>query len=236
MTDLILASEVTEVRPEPYMLLIDKAVGWTSHDVVNYIRRKTKVKRVGHAGTLDPFATGLLIVLVGREATKQQDHFLHMDKVYACTGQLGVVTDTFDTTGKVVEEAAWEKVSTVTQNDLEKVLPQFQGKIQQQVPSFSAVKVQGKKLYELARKGTVDPALLPIKEIEIFALELTNFTTDTEKRSIEFSLRVHCSSGTYIRSLIHDIGQLLQVGATTTQLRRLQIGQFSVSAALFIQK
>lgn len=221
---------MTTTQQSPF-LLIDKPSGMTSHDVVNRIRRRTGVKRVGHAGTLDPLATGLLIVLVGRESTKKQAEFLHMDKVYECTGQLGITTDTYDREGRVVHEAPWENVQAISQQDIEHVLEKFRGEIQQQVPAFSAVKMQGRKLYELARKDRVETLELPTRTVQIHALELLDVQKDDQAHTYSFSLRVHSSSGTYIRSLVHDIGQTLGVGATVTALRRISIGPYTVATA-----
>jgi len=219
------------------ILLIDKPSGVTSHDVVDLVRRKLGVKKVGHAGTLDPLATGLLIILVGREYTKKQAEFMAGDKEYLVTGKLGMTTDTYDVEGNITSEAAWEQTSQVTKLKVKKLLGSFTGIIKQQVPAFSAVKIKGKKLYELARearkvKVQVKVKDLPIREVEIKELELVDFTADPVKQLAEFSLRVICSKGTYIRSLIHDFGQELGVGATVTALRRLKSGGFNVEEAV----
>ena len=215
------------------ILLIDKPAGMTSHDVVDRVRRLTGEKRVGHAGTLDPLATGLLIVLVGREATKRQAEFLHLDKKYECVAGFGVETDTYDREGKVVATAPWEKVMQLTRDDVENVLPQFRGKIQQRVPAFSAVKVKGKKLYEKARKNSSEIVRdeLPVRTVEIFSLEIVDFEKNEKKQKIFCTLLIHCGSGTYIRSLVHDLGQILGIGATVSELRRTEIGSFSVKNA-----
>ncbi len=217
------------------ILLIDKPCGYTSHDVVNVIRRQTGCKRVGHTGTLDPLATGLLIILVGRSATKRQSEFLKLDKEYECTGQLGVVSNTFDITGVCEESAGWEELEKISQNDLENVLGQFMGKTQQRVPVFSAVKVHGQKLYNQARSGKIRVDDLPVRDINIFSLELLDFKKDPQHKTIFFSVRVHCNSGTYIRSLVHDIGQTLCVGAVVTALRRTQIGTLSIKDAVALE-
>lgn len=212
-----------ELKGDPLagILLIDKPSGMTSHDVVNQVRKKTKVKRVGHAGTLDPLATGLLIVLVGREFTKRQAEFMKLDKEYICEAQLGVETDTYDVDGKVVKKANWEEVKKITKKKLQQVLDSFRGEITQIVPAYSAVKIKGEKLYEKARRGKINKKDLPSRQVEIKELELIEFNQD---RGF-FKIRVVCSSGTYIRSLVHDIGLELGVGSTVNQLRRTKIGE-----------
>jgi tRNA pseudouridine55 synthase len=216
-------------NPPVGILLVDKPTGITSHDVVYRVRKQTGVRRVGHAGTLDPLATGLLIVLVGREFTKRQSEFLKQDKEYLCEAQLGIETDTYDVDGQIVKIASWEELGNISQVDLEKVLGKFRGEIAQTVPAFSAVKVKGQKLYDKARRGQIDKKDLPSREVDIKELELTDFKKDEESKAIFFNIKVDCSSGTYIRSLAHDIGQELGVGATVKELRRTKIGEFDIS-------
>lgn len=218
------------------ILLIDKPSGITSHTVVNKVRRVTGVKRVGHAGTLDPLATGLLIVLVGREFTKQQSRFLKQDKTYICQAVLGTETDTYDSDGQVVNQAEWEKIRGITQSQLEQALTSFKGQIKQQVPAFSAVKVKGEKLYNRARQGTVKKEDLPIRDVRVHELKLIDFKKKTAEKQLLFTIEVSCSSGTYIRSLVHDIGQMLGVGATVTTLRRTKIGSYSIEQAITIEE
>lgn len=213
------------------IVLIDKPQGWTSHDVVAKVRRLTGVKRVGHAGTLDPLATGLLIVLVGREFTQRQAEFMKQEKEYLVTGQLGLTTDSYDSEGLVVQQETWQKVSQIERQQVVDALDQFRGEIAQQVPAFSAVKVKGKKLYEAARRGKTVQAELPVRRVTIKEVELVDFAMDETTQQATFSLRVVCSSGTYIRSLIHDLGQVLGVGATVTALRRTRIGDLHIKDA-----
>jgi tRNA pseudouridine55 synthase len=217
--------------PQTGILLIDKPTGMTSHDVVNIIRRQTGVKRVGHAGTLDPLATGLLIVLVGRESTKRQSEFLKQDKEYLCTAELGVTTDSYDADGKVLTQASWAEVGKISQEKVQTVVKNFIGEQQQTVPAYSAVKIHGQKLYEQARSGEIDLSQLPSRTVNIYELELTEFDKDSAEHKVCFTIRVKCSSGTYVRSLIHDIGQTLEVGATVTALRRTKIGALTVEQA-----
>lgn len=220
-------------NPPKGILLIDKPSGITSHDVVYRVRQKTGVKRVGHAGTLDPLATGLLIVLVDREFTKRQTEFLKLDKGYICQVQLGIETDTYDIDGEVIERAQGEALAEISRKDLENVLEKFKGNIVQTVPPFSAVKVKGEKLYNKARRGEIDKNNLPQREVEILDLELLDFEKNQQLTS--FTIKVVCSSGTYIRSLAHDVGQKLKVGATVTSLRRISIGKYKIEAATTLQ-
>ncbi len=213
------------------ILLIDKPVGITSHDVVYRVRRKTGVKKVGHAGTLDPLATGLLIILVGREFTKRQTEFLKQDKEYWCEVRLGVETDSYDLEGQVIGETDWQELENISQLDIENVLNKFRGEILQVVPAFSAIKIKGQKLYEKARRGEINKKDLPSRKVKIKKLELIDFSKDKNHKTIFFTIKVACSSGTYIRSLAHDIGQSLGVGAIVSQLRRTKIGDFSVKDA-----
>lgn len=183
------------------ILIIDKPAGWTSHDVVAKLRGILHEKRIGHAGTLDPMATGVLPVFVGR-ATRAVEFAAEREKEYLAGLRLGLTTDTQDTTGTVT---ATHPV-TAGRADLEAVLPQFTGDILQIPPMYSAIKRQGQKLYELARRGQEverDP-----RPVTIHALEILDQPSPTE-----YTLRVACSKGTYVRTLCHDIGQALGCGA-----------------------
>ncbi|MBU1071171.1 tRNA pseudouridine(55) synthase TruB [Patescibacteria group bacterium] len=212
------------------ILLIDKPTGLTSHDVVNVVRKKIGVKKVGHTGTLDPLATGLLIILVGRRYTKKQSKFLKQNKQYQVTIKLGVETDTYDSDGEIVGKSPPASVNKITKQDIVTTLKKFQGEINQTVPPFSAVKVAGKKLYQLARQKK-EIKKLPVKKIIIKKIKLISFNNKT----FETELLVDCSSGTYIRSLAHDIGESLGVGAHVTKLRRTKIGSLSVKKAISLQ-
>lgn len=204
------------------LLLIDKEKGPTSHDVVDRIRRILKIQQVGHAGTLDPFATGLLVVGVGK-ATRLLEYLQNKEKVYEVKMKLGVITDTFDITGKVVEE----NEIIVTQEDILKVINSFVGSYKQVPPAYSAKKYQGRKLYELAREGKI--INLPPREVSIY--EIKNIRIDLPY--VEFETKV--SSGTYIRSLCMDIGYSLGCGATAVELRRTKVGKFQVEKALKLE-
>jgi tRNA pseudouridine55 synthase len=213
------------------VLLVDKPAGVSSHDVVNWARRVTGVRRIGHTGTLDPLATGLLIILIGRDFTKHQVEYLKADKTYQVTALLGVTTDSYDATGQIIAKAIQENLDKITQAQLLKTLKKFTGVITQTVPPFSAVKKGGKELYKLARQGAMEISSLPTREVKIFSLKPLNFSR-TDDGFWQLQLEVDCSSGTYIRSLVHDIGQELGTGAMVTELRRTKIGDISISEAL----
>ncbi|MFH2118592.1 MAG: tRNA pseudouridine(55) synthase TruB [Candidatus Paceibacterota bacterium] len=221
--------------PQPEELgvfLIDKPTGFSSHDVINQVRRLTGVRRVGHTGTLDPLATGLLIALIGREYTKLQTQFLKLDKEYLVTIQLGLTTDTYDITGKKSKQADWTEIQSISRKQLMSALRQFRGKISQTVPAFSAIKQAGKKLYDLALQGSINQDQLPVRQINIHHLKLKSFTKNNQTETAELVISLKVSSGTYVRSLAHDLGQTLGVGAIVTNLRRTKIGKYSVSKAV----
>jgi tRNA pseudouridine55 synthase len=201
-------------------LLVDKPEGMTSHDVVDYLRKITKIKKIGHAGTLDPIATGLLILGIGREATKKLNEFQKLDKEYIAKIKLGVKSDTFDKEGKI-EKVQFEKIPK--REEIEEVLKSFCGEILQTPPPYSAKKIKGKKAYELARKG-LKVELSPVK-VKIYQIEILNYSFPY------LEIKVSCSSGTYIRSLANDIGEKLKVGGLIEELRRTKIGNFKVENA-----
>jgi tRNA pseudouridine55 synthase len=208
-------------RPEEgAVLLIDKPSGPTSFDVVEAVRDGTGVQKVGHAGTLDPMATGLLIVLVARRATRLQEAFMHLPKVYEGTMRLGEQTPSHDAETDVVERT---DPSHVTREDVEALRSQFTGTIQQVPPMYSAVKMDGERLYEKARRGeTVDR---PPRQVRIDRFDLIDWAPP------DLRFRVECSKGTYVRSLARDVGDALDVGAHLTALRRTAIGPYQVTAA-----
>ena len=220
----------SELIIEPGMYLLDKPSGPSSHDLVNYFRRKSGIKKVGHAGTLDPLASGLLIILVGKAFTKQQNLYLKQDKEYLVTLEFGLTTDTYDQWGNIMSQVSWEKLQQLKKTEVLEALNFFRGKIKQTVPIFSAVKIKGEKLYQKARRG--EKVVLPSRIVEIYKLELTAFNQDQIKKSITSTLLINCSSGTYIRSLVHDLGQHLKVGARVIALRRQKIGTYDVKNSL----
>ena len=198
------------------IVIVDKPAGWTSQDVTARLRRVFGTRRIGHGGTLDPMATGVLPVFVGR-ATRGVEFFEHADKTYEAVLRLGTVTDTQDSTGAVLEK----RPAAVTEAEFRDILPKFTGKIAQVPPMYSAIKVDGKKLYELARAGK-EVERKP-REITIFSLELLEFSGETAK------IRVHCSKGTYIRTLCHDIGAALGCGGCMEALRRTAAGEYTLA-------
>ena len=208
-----------ELTPFDGVLLVDKPKGLTSHDVVDHIRRHFGFKKVGHCGTLDPIATGLLVVVLGR-ATKLQSHLTADDKAYEGVMRLGVSTDSQDSDGKIIAE---KPVPPLTPADLEQVLTGFRGDIQQVPPMISAIKYKGQPLYKLARKGmTIERAP---RAVHIYELRLLTFD------SPNIGFRVQCTKGTYVRTLCSEIGDALGCGAHLAELRRTRSGQFDLKDA-----
>lgn len=196
------------------VLNIYKPQGITSFDVVKYIRKITGEKKVGHAGTLDPMASGVLPVCIGR-STKIINYIMENNKVYVAKLKLGIITDTYDREGTVLEE---NSIEALNEENIKKVIYSFQGEIDQIPPMYSALKVNGKRLYELARQGI---------EIEREKRKITIHNIDVIDINIPYvKFKVECSKGTYIRSLCYDIGKLLKCGATMWELERTQTGSF----------
>jgi tRNA pseudouridine55 synthase len=205
------------------LLLIDKEPGFTSHDVVQKVRRILKQKKVGHCGTLDPDATGLLLLTLGT-ATRLTRFLIRAPKVYEGVIRFGITTDTYDAAGKVVSEAPAEAVAALTRQTVEEGMRRFEGTIEQQPPPYSAKKIQGVKYYELARRGEEIPE--DTKEVTVYELSPLG---DLEDGRLRF--RLACSSGTYARGLAHDLGVALGCGAHLAELRRIKIGNFNVAEA-----
>lgn len=203
------------------LLLVDKGSGYTSHDVVGRARRALGQRKIGHCGTLDPEATGLLLLTLGR-ATRLTRFLIRAPKVYEGTVRLGIETDTYDAAGEVVAESATDGVSGEA---VREAMSEFRGKLMQTPPAFSAKKVGGRKSYELARKG--ESVELEPSEVEIF-----EFVATSEIEDDRFDFRLSCSSGTYARSLAHEVGRNLGCGAHLCALRRTQIGPFQVGSAV----
>lgn len=217
------------------VLIIDKPVGWTSHDVVGKMRKILRTKRIGHTGTLDPFATGVLVILVGK--TTRLAQFLDKDrKEYEAEIAFGFETDTGDRTGSVKCEAQSSK--SISAEDLENVLPSFRGEIWQTPPMYSAKKIEGKKLYELARKG-IEIEREAVK-VSIYNLEIINdedrAANNLKLEASNLKLKVECSAGTYIRTLAEDIGKKLGTGAHLAELRRTRAGKFDISKAVTLEQ
>jgi tRNA pseudouridine55 synthase len=214
----------TQVQDEGEILLIDKPLNWTSFDVVHKIRRWFGIEKAGHAGTLDPRATGLLILCTGRQ-TKRIDQFVNLDKEYTGTFELGIRTPSFDMETGVTERADYTDVSL---ERLSSVVLGFTGRQLQTPPMYSAVKLHGKPLYKYARKGkTLERKP---KEIDVTEFSVLSFVPPV----VEF--RVVCSKGTYIRSLVSDIGTKLGCGAALTSLRRTRIGTYKIENALTMEE
>ena len=201
------------------IVIIDKPQGWTSQDVTARLRRVFNTRRIGHGGTLDPMATGVLPVFVGR-GTRGVEFFEHAEKIYETVLRPGMTTDTEDITGTVLTQTE----VNVTAEMVEAVLPQFRGDIMQVPPMYSALKVDGQKLYDLARKGKEverQPRPITIHELTLLGVEEDGI-----------HLRVHCSKGTYIRTLCKDIGQALGCGGCMAALRRVQAGEYTISESV----
>ncbi|MEO5927643.1 MAG: tRNA pseudouridine(55) synthase TruB [Patescibacteria group bacterium] len=225
---------------EGKLLLIDKPAGITSHDVVDRVRRIFKTRRVGHAGTLDPFATGLLIVGI-ESGTKQLTALVGVDKTYEATARLGATSSTFDPEGEITvgaygvrpgssEGSSEGAYHAPLREDIEHVFDMFRGGYDQKAPLHSAKKIGGKKLYELARNGTATEEMRPIKHVSIDELVVTRYEWP------ELDFRVSSSSGTYIRSLADDIGEKLGCGAYLTALRRTRIGTADIKDAKTLEE
>ncbi len=201
------------------ILLINKAKGTTSFSLVRSLRKLTQVQKIGHAGTLDPLATGVMVMLIGRQYTRKSQDFLNKDKEYEAILFLGKTTDSYDQEGKIT--ASSDLVPSLA--EIELALKEFQGEVLQTPPMFSAKKIQGKKLYELARKGVV---------IERAPCKVHLKTTLLSYSYPFLSLHIECSKGTYIRSLAHDLGQRLGCGAHLYELVRKRVGPYSLSACV----
>jgi tRNA pseudouridine55 synthase len=218
-------------------IIIDKPVDWTSHDVVARVRHLLHERRVGHTGTLDPFATGVLVVLIGR-ATRLAQFLSGLDKEYEAVIRLGYATDTGDATGKPLRnseapkaKAAWEKFD---ESQIEAALASLRGEIDQVPPMYSAKKQQGRKLYELARRGEEverQPVRVTIRKFETHQAK-GGLLKDNLDGTADLDVLVACSTGTYVRTLAEDFGKCLGIGAHLAELRRTRVGDFSLETAL----
>ena len=220
------------------ILVIDKPAGITSHDVVSRVRRILKTKRVGHTGTLDPFATGVMVILVGQATRLAQ--FLDKDvKEYEALVRFGFETDTGDRTGTKRDAEAAGRGDAVSEAEIEKKLIDFRGEIEQTPPMYSAKKIDGKKLYELARKGeTVErkPVMVNIFEIELLGSEPPAVAGGLTQPIDTIKIRVKCSAGTYIRTLAEDIGRKIGTGAHLEELRRTVAGKFGLDQSITLEE
>jgi tRNA pseudouridine55 synthase len=206
------------------VLVVDKPVGLTSHDVVQIIRRGTGIRRAGHTGTLDPRASGVLVVLIG-PAVRLSEYVSASDKRYQATIRLGSSTNTYDAEGTVT---VTRSIEDITEEMFEELLPTFVGEIEQVPPPYSAVKVRGRRAYEMARKG--EPVELSPRKIQVYSLELLEWAPP------DVVVDVYCSSGTYVRSLAHELGKQLGVGAHLVGLRRTKSGNFTLRDAVALRR
>jgi len=220
----ITLKKISQVNGEnDYILLVDKPKGLTSFDVIRVLRKRLNVRKIGHAGTLDPLATGLLLVGIG-DGTKRMKELIGLPKEYEVEVSFGVQTDTGDMEGKIV---AQKSAVSISREKIDKILPSLIGTVDLPVPVYSAVKRGGEPLYKKARRGeNVTP---PVKPMKIYSLELIDFNGVAEQPIAKFSMRV--GSGAYVRSIAEEIGHLLLVPAVVKELRRTKIGDFCVEDA-----
>lgn len=207
------------------VLVVDKPIGMTSHDVVNAVRFGTGIRRAGHTGTLDPRASGVLVILVG-PAVRLSEYVSASDKRYQAIIRMGASTDTFDADGRFTRQL--QPAINVTEQQFEDALKNFVGEIEQTPPPYSAVKVRGRRAYDMARRG--EPVALPPRKINVYHLEVLEWAPP------EVVVDVHCSSGTYVRSLANDLGEVLGTGAYLVGLRRTKSGRFSLRDATPLRK
>ncbi len=206
-------------------ILINKPIGPSSHDIVNILRKITNERKIGHAGTLDPLAEGLLIIAIGRQTTKKINEYTLLDKTYIAEIKLGEETNTYDREGKIVKKYNIEKIN---KKDLKKAIKKFIGQQKQIPPMYSAKKVKGKKLYDLARQDIIidrESSLIEIKKIKLL-----------KYRWPIAKIKINCSSGTYIRSLAYDLGLELFCGAYLFSLKRSKIGKYKLKNAYNLDK
>ena len=208
------------------IIIINKEKEYTSHDVVAKVKKILNEKKVGHTGTLDPNATGVLPILLGK-GTKLSKYLINHNKIYEATLKLGEKTDTADIEGEIIEEKEVRK-ENISKENIAKILQEFIGKSKQVPPMYSAIKVKGKKLYEYARKGqTIE---IKPREIEIYAIELLNINNN------EITFRVHCSKGTYIRTLCENIAEKLETVGYMKDLKRIEVGEFNIKNAITLKE
>ena len=203
-------------------IIVNKAPNMTSRDVINILNKKFNTKSIGHTGTLDPIAEGVLVCLIGKY-TKLTDILINHDKEYIASFKLGILTDTLDITGKILKE---EKVN-LTEEEIQKTILSFKGTYNQEVPIYSAVKINGKKLYEYARNN--EEITLPKREVNIYDIELLNIDNEC------LTIKTKVSKGTYIRSLIRDIGLKLNTNATMTKLIRTKLDKFTIEESYSLE-
>lgn len=213
------------------IVILNKPKGLTSHDCVAHFRRKTGIKKIGHTGTLDPEATGVLPICIGT-ATRMIEYLEHDQKTYLCEVTFGITTDTYDIWGRAIDkdEQTEGALKQLTLDKITTLLPLFRGVIDQRPPIFSALRKNGKRLYEYARKG--EEVEIPTRKVTIHQLEIKNF--DQEESKAE--LLITCSKGTYIRSICHDIGQEMGCGAVMSALERISCGNMSIEDSVNLEE
>ena len=215
----------------PGLVLIDKPTNWTSHDVVAKVRKAVGTKKVGHAGTLDPLATGLLVLGIG-SGTKLLTFLVGADKTYEATIRLGQQTVSDDSESEVIKSADLEQISKISKTDIELEVSKLTGVIMQTPSSVSAIKVEGKRAYDLVRAGEL--VELKAREVKIFSFDV--LAIRNQDGFVDLDVQVECSSGTYIRALARDLGAALGVGGHITALRRTRVGLFNVAEANSIEE
>lgn len=223
------------------IFLINKPRGKTSYQVVREFKKKYPGEKVGHAGTLDPLAEGLLIILIGK-ATKRQSEFMALEKEYLAEAVLGITTETWDLEKEPELYPAKDlkkKLEELDKNKVKKILKTFEGEFLQIIPPYSAVKIKGQRLYRLARKGKIDFQNLPKKKIRIYKIKLVDFkparfsrkkinSREVLKNGPQIKIEMTVSRGAYVRSIVYQLGEKLKIGATTTRLVRTRVGKFSL--------
>ncbi|MCK5645668.1 MAG: tRNA pseudouridine(55) synthase TruB [Anaerolineales bacterium] len=205
------------------ILVVDKPIGPTSHQIVSIVRRGTGIRKVGHAGTLDPRASGVLVLCLG-QATRLSEYLSTSEKRYLAVIRFGASTRTYDSEGDILHETG----SVPKRKDIEEALFEFRGEISQVPPPYSAIKVQGKRAYQLAREGK--PPELNARKVIIHELKLISY------KKPDLTLEIECSAGTYIRSIAHDLGEMLSTGAHLAELKRLKAGPFTIDDAIPLPK
>ena len=221
--------EIKDLKKINKILLIDKPKGITSFDVIRILRRKYKIRKMGHSGTLDPLATGLMIIGV-EEGTKALKDLIGLNKEYQASVLLGQQTSTGDKEGEIIKS---KEINTINIKEIEEVLKEITGKILLPVPVYSAIKVKGQPLYKIARKKGYKSITPPKKEMEIFWIKIKNHHKDGDYYILNLEMKV--KSGTYVRSIAEEIGKRLKIPATIKELRRTTIGEFKIENAIKIQ-
>lgn len=227
---------MSRAQKEPGVININKPMNMTSHDVIYRMRKITGIKKIGHAGTLDPLATGVLVVLVGRQNTKRQAEFMAGAKEYVAEVTFGRTSETYDAEGPFENSATPEELTKLTEDAVVAQLEQFIGTIQQRPPVYSAIKVGGEALYKKARRGELTNADIPAREVTIDDVQLVEFVAGSASALPTARIQINCQKGVYIRSLAHDLGQAVGTGAYMSGLVRTQVGDFTLEDAFTLEE